>query len=159
MSETIQIYTDGSANCKTGLGAWAFVVVYPDQREESFSEAYEDVTNNRMELMAVIEVLAFIVRRASLHHGAKVSYEVYSDSQYVVNGVNEWRHKWKSKNWKNVKNVPLWLVVDSLCDIIKTLDVSMTLNWVRGHSGDKYNEMCDKLAHSAYKKLAETKKI
>jgi ribonuclease HI len=155
-AELIQIYTDGSAHYKTRYGAWAFIVVHPDKREESFSGHYENVTNNIMELMAVIEAMNYVVE----HHAKEVKpfrYEIISDSEYVVNGVNEWIVGWKAKNWKNVKNVVLWKTIAPLLGIFIQLGIDLKVSWVRGHNGNEYNEKCDKLAHATFQKLTKSK--
>jgi len=158
MPELVQIYTDGSAHYKTQYGAWAFVAVFPDGTEEPHSAAYEGVTNNKMELMAVLEALDFIIKRTPAEREGPVpSYQIISDSEYVVNGINEWRIAWKAKKWKNVKNLPLWLAIDTALGTIADLKIDLKVTWTRGHDGNKYNEMCDKIAHAEYKKLTKSK--
>lgn len=158
MPETIQIYTDGSAHYKTQYGAWAFIAVHPDGMEEPHSKAYEGVTNNKMELMAVLEAIDWIIKRTpSERQGPIPDYHIISDSEYVVNGVNTWRFSWKAKGWKNVKNLPLWLAMDTVLGTIRDLGIVLRVTWVRGHDGNKYNEKCDKIAHGEYRKLAQEK--
>jgi len=154
---TISIYTDGSAHCKTQYGAWAFIVVHPDGRTEPHSHSYEGVTNNKMELMAVLEGLNYILETRMQSQPPFPQYRIISDSEYVVQGINDWRHGWKLKQWKNVKNLPLWLAIDSTIATINTLGIGITVSWVKGHNGDKYNELCDKLAHGEYQKLSDSK--
>lgn len=156
--ELVEIYTDGSAHYQTQYGAWAFIVVHPDGTIENHSAAYEGVTNNKMELMAVLEALDYIIKRTSSERQGPIpSYEIISDSEYVVNGINSWRVAWKAKKWKNVKNLPLWLAIDTALGTLTDLEVDLKVTWTRGHDGNKYNEQCDKLAHSEYKKLAKAK--
>lgn len=155
MSNQIKIYTDGSAHHVTQYGAWAFIVVHPDGREENHCQSYEAVTNNKMELCAALEALDYIVKSAATKD--KQAYALISDSAYVVNGCNSWRHTWKLKKWKGVKNLPLWLAVDALLDTIEQMGIFLTVSWVRGHSGDEYNEKVDKLVYGEYKKLADNK--
>ena len=76
----------------------------------------------------------------------------------VVNGINSWRVAWKAKKWKNVKNLPLWLAIDTALGTIADLQIDLKVTWTRGHDGNKYNEKCDKIAHAEYKKLAQRKK-
>lgn len=153
-----QIYTDGSAHYKTQYGAWAFIVVHPDGSTEEFVQSYEGVTNNKMELMAVLEAVDYLTRRVTApEFSGRLECEIISDSEYVVNGVNEWRFAWRLKRWKNVKNLPLWLAIDAALDRIETLPIDLKVRWTRGHDGNKYNEMCDKLAHGAYLRLTESK--
>ena len=152
----VRIYTDGSAHYKTGVGAWAFVAVYPDGKEEKKCKSYQVVTNNKMELCAVLEALDYIIKlEKPEEQGKRYSFQIISDSEYVVNGVTDWRHKWKLKNWKDVKNLPLWLAVDTALAALADMGLEVKFSWVRGHAGDKYNEVVDKLAHGEYKKLTD----
>ena len=154
----VKIYTDGSAHYKTKYGAWAFIVVYPDGTEKSFSHPYEVTTNNQMELMAVLEALDFILKENPPEkHGGRFRYQIISDSEYVVNGINAWRLAWRLKAWKNVKNLVLWRAIDTAVDTIADSQITLKVTWVKGHAGDKYNEKCDKLAHGEYDKLRLSK--
>lgn len=154
----VSIYTDGSANYKTGFGAWAFIVVEGNKAIEKRAHAYEGITNNKMELMAILEALDFILRREDPNEDQRVipspEYRVISDSQYCVNGINQWRFAWKQKNWKNVKNIPLWLAIDTALGAISDLGLTVVVSWVRGHDGNNFNEQCDKLANEEYKKFS-----
>ena len=102
-------------------------------------------TNNRMELRAVIESLRGIPKESKL--------AIFTDSKYVINGIESWIMKWKKNNWmgsnkKLVKNKDLWLDLDGL-----TKSLSIKWNWVKGHSGNIENEEVDKLAKQEAKKL------
>lgn len=108
-----------------------------------------------MEAMAILEALDFIIQRQPYHIA---SYEIISDSEYMVNGINTWRHGWKLKAWKNVKNLPLWLAIDSAMGTIGDLNLDVKVSWVKGHAGNKYNEMCDKIAHGKYQELVDKNK-
>ena len=145
----IRVYTDGGLSAKNQVGGWAAVFVYPDGERKAIKGNYRgpDVTNNKMELTAVIEALKFI---AFYHPEEEV--EVTSDSEYVVKGLNDWTPKWIAKNWKcttgPVKNKQLWVELIGLRDLTKA-----RISWVRGHDGDENNEIADKLCVGAYKEL------
>lgn len=150
----VRIYTDGSAHYRTGYGAWAFIAILADGTEVNRCQSYERTTNNQMELMAVLEAIDFICNLPEID---PVTYQIISDSEYVVNGINTWRFAWKLKNWKNVKNLPLWLAIDTAMSTVAARKIALSVTWVKGHNGDEYNEKCDKLAHGAFKKLSEEK--
>lgn len=129
----ITIYTDGSSKGNPGPGGWAAII---DGKEIGGGE--RQTTNNRMELTAVIEALKQSAGPAT----------IYSDSQYVIKGITEWIHNWIKKGWKNsqkepVMNQDLWV---KLYDLVQGRDI--TWKYVKGHSGDKYNERCDEIATS-----------
>lgn len=140
------VYTDGacSGNGKgNAKGGWAYIIQLPDGSSVSDSGFEADTTNNRMELMSVINALERC-------YGDIV---VYSDSQYVVKGITGWIHSWKRCGWKKadgpVKNRDLWERLDALVSD-PTRNVSFT--WVRGHNGHPMNEMVDRLAVEASRK-------
>lgn len=140
----IRVYTDGACSENPGPGGWAAVILFPEVKKEiSGNEEY--TTNNRMELMAVIRGLA-----SALKDDIYNKVDVYSDSAYVVNAIKKgWLHKWKFNNWKtvqgdNVKNKDLWEKLDKL--MYKHNSTSINFIKVKGHSNDKYNEICDRLA-------------
>ena len=121
MSKT-RIYTDGS--CRDKIGGYAFIILKNDV-EISWSEKVHDTTNNRMELLAVIEALRCLESTEPC--------DIYSDSQWVINCAQ--------KKWKRNKNLDLWEKYDTI-----SKKHSINFIWVKGHSGDVYNEKCDKLA-------------
>lgn len=135
----VELYTDGACSGNPGPGGWAFILKHPASGkcvENSGGE--RDTTNNRMELSAVIEGLR-AVRKPS-------RVEVYSDSQYVLNGLREWMAQWKARGWrtaakKPVKNVDLWQILDELMQVH-----DLTFHWVKGHNEHPENERCDELA-------------
>ena len=142
----ITIYTDGGCHGNPGPGAWAFIMLENGQ-EYSRSGAEENTTNNRMELAAVIEALTEQIKR----YPDEKKAALYTDSQYVKKGINEWIINWKKNGWrtaarKPVKNKDLWTVLDS---INNSLDI--TWKWVEGHAGHKYNELCDALVQKTIK--------
>ena len=144
----VKIYTDGACSGNPGPGGYGTVLVYVDNEgnthEKELSCGYKRVTNNQMELMAVIVGLEALKKDADV--------EVISDSKYVVDAFNnKWIDGWIKKGWKTagktpVKNVELW---KRLLSAMKNHDVKFT--WVKGHAGHSYNERCDFLAVSAYK--------
>ena len=139
--DEITIYTDGGCSGNPGPGGWG-VVVIADGIAKQLSGGDAHTTNNRMELTAAISALS-IVKNTPSFAGRKIS--VHIDSQYVKNGITVWIKGWKAKGWKTAdkkkkKNQDLWQLLDELnC----SLDVSW--NWVKGHSGVEYNEICDQL--------------
>ena len=141
MTDKIEIYTDGACSGNPGAGGWGAVLLYKEHIKK-ISGGEKDTTNNRMELKAVIE---------SLHAVKKSAAEiiVYTDSKYVQNGIMEWIHGWKKNGWKNaakkpIKNVDLWMELDA-----EAAKHKIEWKWVKGHSGNKYNEMADELACAA----------
>ena len=142
------LYTDGACSGNPGAGGWAAILKYKDVEKELFG-AEPDTTNNRMELMAVIEGLSKLTLPCHV--------DVYSDSAYVVNAVlNDWLNQWVLNGWKTAsnkpcKNVDLW---ERLLEKLDYHDVEF--HKVAGHSDDIMNNRCDKLAVAAYKALMNT---
>ena len=135
----IHIYTDGAASGNPGPGGYGVVMLYKDKRKE-LSEGFTHTTNNRMELMAVIVALEHLKNAGS-------NVIVYSDSKYVVDSIEKkWIDGWVKKNFKNVKNVDLWL---RFLTLYKKHHVKFT--WVKGHADNVENNRCDELAVAAYK--------
>lgn len=130
----IYLYTDGAASGNPGPGGYGAVLLCGDLRRE-LSAGFARTTNNRMELLAVIAGL-----EAIRWDNARV--ELYSDSTYVVNAINEgWLENWQRKGFKKVKNVDLWLRFLPLYQ-----KHTITFHWVKGHAGNPENERCDRLA-------------
>ena len=140
MKNKVTIYTDGACKGNPGEGGWGAILYHEISSKTIYG--YESLTtNNRMELTAAIKSLGFFKE--------KVSALIYTDSKYVMNGVNTWIHSWKKNNWKtsskkDVKNVDLWISLDKLNNFH---DVDW--QWVKGHSGNKGNEQADILANLA----------
>ena len=141
----VSLYTDGACRGNPGPGGWAYILrdsITLQEREGSGGES--NTTNNRMELMAVIAGLSALTRSCRV--------DLYSDSKYVLQGLESWMHSWKKNNWrrrtsegtKPVKNDDLWKRLDEL---ISFHDVKFI--HVRGHSGHVENERCDQLAVAA----------
>ncbi|ENU80424.1 DNA polymerase III, epsilon subunit [Acinetobacter sp. ANC 3789] len=133
MSQTITLYVDGACRGNPGLGGWgAYILIDGIQHELCGGEA--ETTNNRMELTAAIEGIKFCAKDAKLI--------IWTDSKYVQQGITEWIHGWKKKNWKDVKNPDLWQQLDAVC---QGRDIEW--NWVKGHAGHAGNEKADQLAN------------
>ena len=134
----VLIYTDGACKGNPGPGGWgAWLRMGDSERELWGGEAL--TTNNRMELTAVIEGLSTLTRRCEV--------ALYTDSQYVRQGITSWIHGWRARGWmtadrKPVKNQDLWQRLDALN---KAHQVDW--HWVKGHSGDPGNERADALAN------------
>lgn len=147
-SNEIVIYTDGGCSGNPGPGGWGVVVIYNGQaRQLSGGEHY--TTNNRMELMAAINALSIVVN-TEVFKGLPVTVNI--DSQYVKNGITSWIKGWKAKGWrtsdkKPVKNQDLWEKLDAL-----NSSLNVTWNWVKGHAGVQYNEVCDQLCQEEIEK-------
>lgn len=144
----ITVYTDGACSGNPGKGGWGAVILV-DEQEICLSGNEKITTNNRMELMAAIESLETI---ADNPLWKKANITLISDSQYVKNGIQSWIHAWKKNGWRTankepVKNKDLWLELDEISQELK-----ISWQWVKGHAGNKYNEICDNLAVTAAKK-------
>lgn len=139
MTDSIHIYTDGAASGNPGPGGYGAVMLYKDKRKE-LSEGFKYTTNNRMELMAVIVALEHLKNEGS-------HVIVYSDSKYVVDSIEKkWIDGWVKKNFKNVKNVDLWLRF-----LVLYKKHHIKFKWVKGHADNVENNRCDELAVAAYK--------
>lgn len=146
--EDIVVYTDGACSGNPGRGGWGAVIIV-DGKEHPMSGGEKLTTNNRMELMAAIEALEAIIDD---RHWRNRKVCVVSDSQYVKNGIQTWIKNWKKNGWRTsnkepVKNKDLWLELD---EAVSRLEIEW--RWVKGHAGNKYNEMCDRLAVEAGQK-------
>ena len=143
----IEIFTDGACSGNPGAGGWG-VILRCGETEKELSGGEAQTTNNRMELTAVIEALKALKRECEI--------TLYTDSRYVMDGVNEWMPNWKKNGWRTtnkksaVKNLELWQELDSLLPRHKIKWV-----WVKGHNGHPENERVDKLARDAAKSFLE----
>ena len=146
----IRIFTDGACSENPGPGGWAMVLNTPNHCY-TFSGNEQLTTNNRMELRAVIEAFKKIIRVESKHDEHN-EYDIYSDSAYVVNTINNhWIEAWQKNNWQttkneDVKNRDLWEEFSKLRTKANKLGVSITLHKIKGHAGNTFNELVDKLA-------------
>lgn len=139
--KSINIYTDGSCLNNPGPGGWCAILEYNGHRR-TLSGSDLKTTNNRMELLAVIEALKQLKESCSI--------TLYSDSQYVLNGIDKWINGWVQKNFKNVKNEDLWK--DYLA-LSKEHEVHVV--WIKGHSGHEENEICDTIARKEAQKVKD----
>jgi ribonuclease HI len=137
----ITIYTDGGCTGNPGPGGWAAVILF-NENETRLSGGEISTTNNKMELTAVIKALMFINENSEMK---EKTVEIYTDSQYVKNGLTQWIFNWIKNGWKTaakqpVKNKEYWIDLKQQADKLQ-----IKWNWVKGHSGDFYNELCDSL--------------
>jgi ribonuclease HI len=144
----IRIYTDGGCSGNPGPGAWAYILLEPTGESQDACFAAE-TTNNKMELQAVIEALQAVRKKPDL---ASAEIELFTDSQYVKNGISDWIHNWIRNGWKTrskqpVKNQDLWKQL-----LVLSRTMSIQWRWLQGHAGDRYNEACDRLVQEVIKK-------
>lgn len=167
----LRIFTDGACSGNPGPGGWAAVILGKDKNGDTVEigreTGYElETTNNRMELLSIVEALRGVYSHLMYEgwntkksRAKKVTIEVVSDSSYVVEAVNKnWITVWSINGWKtkqktDVKNKDLWL---RLMNEMETLKIEyrakIVFVKVKGHSGDEYNELCDKLARQGTNK-------
>jgi ribonuclease HI len=136
----VTIYTDGACKGNPGPGGWG-VYLKSEAHEKELCGGERDTTNNRMELMAVIQALTALKRPCEV--------TLFLDSEYVRKGITEWIKGWKAKGWKTaakqpVKNADLWMQLDSL---VASGGHRIEWRWVKGHAGDPGNERADALAN------------
>lgn len=154
----VRIFTDGACSENPGPGGWA-VVFNTVEECHTISGNEKLTTNNRMELKAVIEAFKKIMSKKK--HNPSIQYDIYSDSAYVVNTINNhWIDIWKKNNWKttkheDVKNRDLWEEFNDLRCKANSRGICVTLNKVKGHSGNTFNELVDKLAKGESMKAKE----
>ncbi len=140
MTNKVTLFTDGACRGNPGPGGWGVFLEYQDTQKKLYGFATE-TTNNRMEMMAVIEALKALKRPCDI--------DLNTDSKYVLQGITEWIVGWKKNGWKTaakkpVKNVDLWQLLDN-----EVLRHNINWQWVKGHSGIYGNEMADQLANQA----------
>ena len=138
------IYTDGACRGNPGIGGWGVLMSYEDEVKELYG-GEANTTNNKMELRAVIEGLNTLKEPCSV--------KLFTDSKYVMDGINSWIHNRKKNNWKtankkDVKNKDLWIQLDNLVS-----KHNIEWEWVKGHSGNPGNEKADELANRGIENL------
>lgn len=148
----IRIFTDGACSGNPGPGGWAAIINLKDGKH-SLKGSEVNTTNNRMELMAVTKALSHIMENGIEGFDKKKDkIEIYSDSAYVINAINDkWIVKWKLNGWKttkgkDVKNRDLWEEFMSLMMAFKSAKISVQFIKVKGHNGNAFNEMADEAA-------------
>lgn len=134
---TVEIYTDGACSGNPGPGGWGAVLRF-NGAEKELSGGENPTTNNRMELMAAIKSLEALTRPCKV--------DLYTDSKYVKDGLEQWIAGWKARGWKTadkkpVKNVDLWIELEN-----QLSRHEVKLHWVKGHAGHPENERADELA-------------
>lgn len=139
----VKLYTDGACSGNPGPGGYGAILTFNNHRKE-VSGGYQNTTNNRMEILAVIRGLELLKERCKV--------TVYSDSKYVVDAMTKgWVERWQKNNWMRNKkdpalNVDLWEKMLEICD-----QHIVNFEWVKGHAGHPENERCDQLATTALK--------
>ena len=141
--EIIQMWTDGACSGNPGNGGWGVLIKLVDGNQIKLSGHEQYTTNNRMEMLAVIEGLKYLKNYSSII--------IHTDSKYVLEGITNWITNWKQNNWKSsnkkdVKNKDLWIELDALVNKFK-----IEWKWVKGHSGNVENDIADLLATTAIK--------
>ena len=138
--DSVVVYTDGACKGNPGPGGWGVLLQSGGVTKELYGGELA-TTNNRMEIMAVIQALAALKRPCQI--------TLFLDSEYVRKGITEWIHGWKARGWRTaakapVKNVDLWQQLDAL---VSQSGHRIDWRWVRGHAGDPGNERADALAN------------
>ena len=136
---SIKVYTDGACKGNPGPGGWG-VYIQSNEDEKELYGGNPETTNNQMEMQAALEALKHLKDEDEV-------IELYTDSNYLRQGITEWIHKWKKNNWKTaakkpVANRDLWIEISDLDE-----KMNVQWNWVKGHAGDPGNERADELAN------------
>ena len=136
---SIKVYTDGACKGNPGPGGWG-VYIQSNEDEKELYGGNPETTNNQMEMQAALEALKHLKDENEV-------IELYTDSNYLRQGITEWIHKWKKNNWKTaakkpVANRDLWIEISDLNE-----KMTVEWNWVKGHAGDPGNERADELAN------------
>jgi ribonuclease HI len=145
LTPAIEIYTDGACRGNPGPGGWGALLV-SGKHQKTMHGGTPETTNNRMELTAAIEALTALKGRSNVI--------LYTDSKYVMDGINDWMPNWKKRGWKTaakkpVKNKDLWQALDEA-----TMRHDIDWRWVKGHDGNSGNEKADELANLGIDELS-----
>jgi ribonuclease HI len=140
----IEIFTDGACSGNPGPGGWGAILRF-NGKEKELSGGENETTNNKMELQAAIEALKALKEPCTI--------DLWTDSQYLRQGITQWIHNWKKNGWrtadkKPVKNQEQWVELDAL-----VLKHSIEWHWLKGHAGHPENERCDELARLEIQRL------
>tara|TARA_Y100000992_G_scaffold60877_1_gene37281 strand:+ start:21 stop:452 length:432 start_codon:yes stop_codon:yes gene_type:complete len=136
---SIKVYTDGACKGNPGPGGWGVYIQSNDEEKDLYG-GNPETTNNQMEMQAALEALKYLKDKNEV-------IKLYTDSNYLRQGITEWIHKWKLNNWrtaakKPVANRDLWVEISDLNE-----KMNVEWNWVKGHAGDPGNERADQLAN------------
>ena len=136
---SIKVYTDGACKGNPGPGGWGVYIQFNEDEKELYG-GNPETTNNQMEMQAALEALKYLKDEDEV-------IELYTDSNYLRQGITEWIHNWKKNNWKTaakkpVANRDLWIEISDLNE-----KMTVEWNWVKGHAGDPGNERADELAN------------
>jgi len=143
----IKIYTDGACIGNPGPGGWAAIILTESGKKE-ICGGEQSTTNNRMELTAAIKAFEYCLNEKKTTNSTK-KIKIFTDSNYVKEGITVWINKWEKNNWKTankneVKNIDLWKQLKKL-----VMSVKVEWNWIKGHSNNPMNDLADKLAKKA----------
>ena len=155
--EKIEVYTDGACSGNPGNGGYAFIILKGEKEILKLSGSQENTTNNYMELKSIVRAIEHVISElGSIPTKNKMEVFIHSDSAYCINPVEKgWIKFWESNGWisrtgEPIKNLELWIKLNSL---LKHRKFEFKFVKVKGHSGDRYNEMVDKAAKNAINRL------
>ena len=136
---SIKVYTDGACKGNPGPGGWGVYIKFNNEEKDLYG-GNPETTNNQMEMQAALEALKYLKDKDE-------AIKLYTDSNYLRQGITDWIHKWKLNNWrtaakKPVANRDLWIEISDLNE-----KMNVEWNWVKGHAGDPGNERADQLAN------------